>query len=141
MVDESKFDELCRLIGLAVLMGQKVQFALAHYHAYHKMVHSGLPKAEAKAAIVKSLSKTLGGVVTQIKSETPLPPEVGDQLDAFLKERNWLAHDFDNEATPVIAAGKDFTHFLEKMVKITQSAESLMVQLDQIGNALAAKGG
>ena len=100
-----------------------------------------MAKAEANAAIAKSLSKTLGVVVNQIICETPLPPEVCDQLNAFLKERNWLAHDFDNEATPVIAAGKDFTHFLERMVKITQSAESLMVQLDQIGNALAAQGG
>jgi hypothetical protein len=30
MVNESEFDELCRVIGLAILMSQKLQFALAH---------------------------------------------------------------------------------------------------------------
>ena len=140
MIDEPKFNELCRLIGLATLMSQKIQFALAHYHAFHKMVYIGMTKERAQQAIADSLKKTLGCVIFEVKKETPLDEMLAKKLDAFLKERNWLAHSFDHEATPIIAAGKDFGHFSSRMAGITQAAHDLMVELDKVGNTLREDG-
>jgi hypothetical protein len=141
MIDEPKFDELCRLIGLAILMSQKIQFSLAHYLVYHKMRHAGLSRIESQQLITKLLSKTLGAVISQVRSEAPLEAALTEKLDALLQERNWLAHNFDQEATPIIAAGKDFNNFNERMAGITIAAHDLMVELDQVGKCLASKEG
>ena len=137
MVNESEFDELCRVIGLAILMSQKLQFALAHYHAFCKMTNMSMSKVDAEKLIEKLLSKTLGGVVSAVKSETPLGQSLTEKLDALLKERNWLAHDFDIEATPVIAAGGEFGHFTERMKEISRNTHAVMVELDEIGITMA----
>ncbi|MBU0769346.1 MAG: hypothetical protein KJ687_09675 [Proteobacteria bacterium] len=137
MVNESEFDELCRVIGLAILMSQKLQYALAHYHALHKMTNMGMSKVDAEKLIAKLLSKTLGGVVAAVKSETPLGQNLTEKLDALLKERNWLAHDFDIEATSVIAAGGEFGHFTERMNGISRNAHAAIVELDEAGKTMA----
>jgi len=139
VVNESEFNELCRVIGLAILMSQKVQFALAYYLAFHKMTNMGMSKADAKKLIEKSLSKTLGGLVTAVKSEAPLGQSLTGKLEALLKERNWLAHEFDIEATPIIAAGGEFGHFTERMKAITRDAHAVMVKLNEVGSTMEQK--
>lgn len=93
----------------------------------------GMSKADAKKLIEKLLSKTLGGVVLAVKSETQLGQSLTEKLEALLKERNWLAHDFDIEATPIIAAGGEFRHFTERMKEISRNTHALMVELDEVG--------
>lgn len=133
MVNESEFDELCRVIGLAILMSQKLQFALAHYHAFHKMTNMSMSKADAKKLIEKLLSKPLGSVVSAVKKETPLNQSLTEKIEALLKERNWLAHDFDIEATPIIAAGVEFGNLTERMKAISRNTHVVMLELDEVG--------
>jgi len=139
-VSESEFDELCRVIGLAILMSQKLQFALAHYHAFHKMTNMSMSKVDAKKLIEELLSKTLGSVVSTVKRETPLNQSLTEKLEALLKERNWLAHDFDIEAMPIIAAGGEFGHFTERMKAISRNTYSVMVELDEVGITMFPSG-
>ena len=46
--EPEKFKELCEKVGLALMLGQKVQFALAHYYSVFHMVNKRWDKEKAK---------------------------------------------------------------------------------------------
>jgi hypothetical protein len=127
------FDELCRRVGLAMMLGQKVQFALAGYFATYSRVHHRASVEDAKALMERHLSKTMGVVVGAIEQSAPLPAEVWKKVKAFQNERNWLVHDFDEEATPFLSRGERIAQYSEKMEAIVFSAAELMQLLDEQG--------
>jgi hypothetical protein len=131
-----KFKELCEKVGLALMMGQKLQFALAHYYSVFHMVHSKWNNEKAKEKISLHLSKPMGFIINSIKKDASLKPELFNQIIEFKKQRNWLAHDFDEESTPFLTQGKRFDYYIQKMGKITIHANEIMLKLDQVGEAL-----
>ncbi len=75
------FKELCEKVGLALMMGQKVQFALAYYYSVYHIVNSGWNKEKAKDKIRYHLSKSMGIVVIAIENDAPL----GDDAAPFIR--------------------------------------------------------
>lgn len=134
------FSELCEKIGLALLMGQKVQFSLAHFYATYQLVNSSWTEDRAKQKIQYHLSKPMGVVVADIEKDINLKPEFFDQIVKFKKERNWLAHDFDEESTPYISEGKRIDHYTNKMDEIVKHAMNVMLLLHVIGEDLIPVG-
>ncbi|MDA3916476.1 MAG: hypothetical protein PF690_05855 [Deltaproteobacteria bacterium] len=134
--EPEKFKELCEKVGLALMMGQKLQFALAHYYSVFHMVHSKWSKEKAKEKISFHLSKPMGVIVSSIEKDSPSKPELFEEIIEFKKQRNWLAHDFDEESTPFLTQGERFDYYIQKMEKITIHANEIMLKLDQIGEAL-----
>ncbi len=135
-LEPDRFRELCEKIGLALLMGQKVQFALAHYYATYQIVKNGMSKEDARKSIETHLSKQMGIVVGSIEKDVPLEHDIFEKVKAFKCRRNWLAHDFDEEATPFLAKGERIPEYIATMEGICSEAYELMQQLDTVSNSL-----
>jgi hypothetical protein len=132
-----RFSELCEKIGVALMVGQKVQFALAHYFALYQIVNSQWSTTKAKESIEYHLSRPMGVVVSDIEKSAPLEESISLKVKSFKAMRNWLAHDFDQEATPHLSQGNLLPEYIEKMEAIINSSEELMFELDAVGEALA----
>ena len=136
-----RFEILCHDVGLALLLGQKVQFALAYYFGVHQFVRAGWDKSRVDEKVRLFLSKPMGVVVSQIKKQAQLPDGLTTRTDKFKAERNWLVHDFDEESTPYISRGEKIDNYIYRMEQIAQDAQSIMIELDKIGDALLIEKG
>ena len=134
--EPEKFKELCEKVGLALMMGQKVQFALAHYYSIYQIVNNGWDKGKAKEKIMFHLSKPMGVVVSSIEKNAPLNDELFRKVIDFKNLRNWLVHDFDEESTPFLSQDQKFDYYIEKMENIAHQANQVMVVLHEIGQNL-----
>lgn len=134
--EPEQFKELCEKVCLALMMGQKLQFALAHYYSVYHRVNSQWSKEKAKNKINYHLSKAMGIVVNSIEKDAPLDSGLFEEIINFKEQRNWLAHDFDEESTPFLTQGERYEHYIEKMESITVQAHNLMLKLDEVGEKL-----
>ena len=134
--EPEQFQELCRSIGIAVLMAQKVQFALAHFYATHHIVHTKWSKTDVQESISRHLSGPMGYVVAAIEKEALLTDSLRGKIGSFKDQRNWLVHTFDQEATPFLAQGQRFPEYVQQMEDIYHSAVDVMNELDAIGENL-----
>jgi hypothetical protein len=131
-----RFEILCHDIGLALLLGQKVQFALSYYFGVHQAVCAGWSKTQVEEKVKFLLSKPMGVVVGEIKQAAPLPAILSSQVDTFKANRNWLVHDFDEESTPHISRGQKIDHYISRLEGICADAQEIMIELDKIGDDL-----
>lgn len=136
-----RFEILCHDIGLALLLGQKVQFSLAYYFGVNHAVRAGWNKRQLDEKVRYFLSKPMGVVVSEIKQKAPLPSELSTKVDEFKAARNWLVHDFDEEATPYIWRGLKINDYIKRMEQIASLAMEVMKELDKIGDELMKEKG
>jgi len=136
-----RFEILCHDIGLALLLGQKVQFALACYFGVNHAVRAGWKRNQLDEKVRYFLSKPMGVIVSEIKQKAPLSAELSMKVDEFKASRNWLVHDFDEEATPYISRGQKIDLYIERMENIAGSAIEIMTELDKIGDELMQEKG
>ncbi|NYZ63434.1 hypothetical protein [Luteimonas deserti] len=134
--EPKEFQTLCGRIGLAVMFGQKVQYALAGYFALHMRLHGGASVEDAKAQFGRHLQVAMGNVIGDIERRAPLPDDLWQKVKAFQAERNWLIHDFDQEATPALMRGEQFTRYIERMQSIATLGHEIMQALNDEGEAL-----
>ena len=78
-----KFEILCHDVGLALLLGQKVQFALTYYFGVHQAVRFGWKKSQMDEKVRLFLSKPMGVVISEIKKQAPLPDDLSKKVDKF----------------------------------------------------------
>ena len=131
-----EFKKLCELIGMAVMFGQKVQFALAYHYATYHAVNSGWDKSKVNSEIKKYLSKPLGSVISAIEKDGALEQDLFEDVDSFRISRNWLAHDFDEEARVYLVNGEKFEHYIEKVNAIAWHGHDLMQKLHRVGEEM-----
>jgi hypothetical protein len=136
-----RFEILCHDVGLALLLGQKVQFALTHYFGVHQAIRSGWSKSQVEVKVKLFLSKPMGVIVSEIKKQAPLSNELSIKVDKFKADRNWLVHDFDEESTPYISRGEKIDEYINRMEQIVRDAQIIMLELDKIGDALMIEKG
>jgi hypothetical protein len=132
----ARFDELCFKIGLAVIQGQKVQFSLAYYFGVYQFKNANWTKEEAKASIDFHLSKPMGVVLDEIKKKTTIDPLILKRAESFRNERNWLAHDFDQESSSSIRVGQRIPEYIDRMDFIIEESIAVMQSFDQLGEQL-----
>lgn len=137
--EPDQFRELCEKVGLALLMGQKVQFALAQYYGTYQAVRNGWSRERVTESVKKHLSQAMGNVVAAIQLDAPLDAELFGKVCAFKGRRNWLAHDFDEEATPFLTQGQRIPEYIGQMEGISIEACALMQELDTVGSDLPRK--
>lgn len=137
----ARWEELCHDIGLAVLLAQKVQFALAHYFACHQCVRAGWNKVQAQEKIDFFLSKPMGVVWRETKELTPLPDDLTSEIERFKSDRDWLVHKFDEESTRFISRGERIDEYIGRMEAISAQAQDIMLKLDSVGNELMQEKG
>lgn len=130
------FAGLCYEIGYAVLMAQKVQFALSHYYALTMAKSNDWNDSDVEASIASHLGKPMGNVVKSISKNAPLEPQLAEKIQTFLASRNWLVHKFDEEAMPDLFHGRKFPEYTERMCAISVCALDIMQELDVIGKRL-----
>jgi hypothetical protein len=136
-----RFEILCHDIGLALLLGQKVQFSLAYYFCVYHAVYAGWNKGQLDEKVRYFLSKPMGVVVSEIKQKAPLPNGLSNKVDEFKVARNWLVHNFDEEATPYISRGQKIDDYIARMGQISSLAMEIMGELDVIGDGLIKEKG
>jgi len=136
-----RFEILCHDVGLALLLGQKVQFALTYYFGVHQAVRVGWGKSQVDEKIKRFLSKPMGVIISEIKKQAPLPEELSNKVDKFKEDRNWLVHDFDEESTPYISRGEKIDDYISRMEQIVQDAQEIMFELDKVGDTLMIEKG
>ena len=122
------------------MLGQKVHIALSHYYCVFHVAHGSLSKEQAKQKLDKHLSKPMGNVINSINKEAPLCPGISERISKFRNSRNWLAHDFDQEATPFLARGERYDHYICVMDGIATQAYKIMQDLHVIGEKLVNVG-
>ncbi len=127
------FSDLCRSIGLAVLMGQKVQYALASYYVVFMSVRKQIAMQETDVMLDMFLSNPMGKVIGEIRKNAPLSQSLDAQVNEFQKKRNWLVHDFDEESTPHIVRGQGIHEYIHNIQEIVAAAEALLHALDKVG--------
>lgn len=138
--EPKRFRELCEKVGLALMLGQKVHFALSHYYSVFHMSRGTMSRDQAKQKLDKHLSLSMGIVVNSINTNAPLRPDVSERISEFRKSRNWLAHDFDQEATPFLARGERYDDYICKMERIATQAYEIMQDLHLVGEELIEVG-
>lgn len=138
--EPKRFRELCEKVGLALMLGQKVHIALSHYYSVFHVAHGTLSNEQAKQKLDEHLSKPMGFVIASIKKTAPLCPGISERISKFKDSRNWLAHDFDQEATPFLARGERHDHYICKMEGIATQAYKFMQDLHLIGEELVEVG-
>jgi len=136
-----RFEILCHDVGLALLLGQKVQCALTYYFGVHQAVRVGWKKNQVAEKVRLFLSKPMGVIVSEIKKQAPLPDDLATKVDKFKADRNWLVHDFDEESTPYISRGEKIDDYISRMEQIVIDAQAIMLELDKIGDALMIEKG
>ncbi len=136
-----RFEILCHDVGLALLLGQKVQFALTYYFCVHQAVRFGWKKSQMDEKVRLFLSKPMGVVISEIKKQAPLPDDLSNKVDKFKADRNWLVHYFDEESTPYISRGEKIDDYICRLEQIVQDAQTIMFELDEIGDALMVEKG
>jgi hypothetical protein len=136
-----RFEILCHDVGLALLLGQKVQFALTYYFGVYQAVRVGWEKSQVDEKIRLFLSKPMGVIISEIKKQAPLPEELSNKVDKFKKDRDWLVHDFDEESTPYISRGEKIDDYISRMEQIVQDAQAIMFELDEVGDTLMIEKG
>lgn len=124
--------ELCEKIGRAILMGQKVQFALAYYYVVFHIVNSQWSKDRAKKRIEYYLSSPMDVIMTSIEDDAPLEKELFQEIIRFKEKRNWLTHEFDEESTFSLIQGKGFELYLKIMDEIIGHANKIMKKLNEV---------
>ncbi len=139
-LEPEKFRELCERVGLALMMGQKVQYALAYYFSVYHMVNSGWSKEEAMRKVDFHLSKPMGVIVNSIEKSAPLDGALFKKVLRFKERRNWVAHDFDDESTQYIAKGERIDHYISEMSGIVSLALELVKALNNVGEELVPTG-
>jgi hypothetical protein len=127
------FRDLCERVGLALMLGQKVQYALAGYYATFMSKKNHWTIDQAKKQLEYHLSKPMGIVVADIEKHVPLPEGLWLQVKEFKECRNWLVHEFDEEATPYLARGEHILEYKARMEGMILFATSLMSALDGFG--------
>ena len=131
-----QFQELCFKIGLAVIQGQKVQFALAYFYSVSKITQHGWTKEQGQQSIDFHLSKPMGVVVTDIEKQISVDSKILQRIKDFKDLRNWLAHDFDQESTSFLRKGERLADFTLKMDHIINESVGLMQDLDILGEMM-----
>ena len=131
-----QFKELSEKIGLAILMGQKLQFALAYYYAVFHIINSKWSKEKAKKRIEYYLSSPMEVIVNSIEEDAPLDAELFQEIVRFKEKRNWLTQEFDEESTLSLIQGKGFEIYLPIMEEITNNAKSIMEKLNEVDEKL-----
>ena len=134
------FKKLCEETGLALMLGQKVHISLSCYYSVFHKTHGKLTKEQAKEKLDFHLSKVMGVIIKAIKKDAPLDDELFNKILEFKDNRNWLAHDFDQEAVPFLARGEDLGPFIRKMQRISKQACEIMDELHHVGEKLAPVG-
>ncbi len=119
-----------------MMLGQKVQFALAGYYATYSRVHLNASFEDAEAMLEKHLSQAMGHLVNAIEKTAPLPNDLMEKVKAFKDKRNWLVHDFDQEATRYLSRGERIPEYIAAMDSVSADALELIQRLDGVGNEL-----
>ena len=130
------YKELCEKIGLATMMGQKVQFSLAYYYSVFHIVHSKWSKEKAKKRIEYYLSSPMEVVIQSIENDAALDSEVFQEIVRFKEKRNWLTHEFTEESTLSLIQGKGFDMYIQIMEEIINHANRIMEKLNEIDRKL-----
>ncbi|MBN1005107.1 hypothetical protein [Amphritea pacifica] len=136
MDEPEKFRTLCERVGLALMMGQKVQYGLSFYYSVFHIKRSGWSEEKARDSIDSYLSKPMGHIVNAIEKDAPLDSKIFDGIVLLKKNRNWLVHDFDEESTPFISKGQKIDEYIELMDNIIKHSEIIVAALDEIGEEL-----
>jgi hypothetical protein len=135
------FNELCRTIGLTLLLGQKLQNAYAQYYAIHSKFERTLDEVTINTKLEYHLNKPMGVVVSDIKNHAPFPNELSKKVDAFKVERNWLAHDFDQETRDDIIQNRNLNLVIDRLKYTMQLALSIMDDVNRQGDIIMEKVG
>ena len=134
--EPEQFKELCEKTGLALMLGQKVHVSLCYYYSVFHVQHGKLTKEEAKEKLDFHLSKVMGVIIKAIKKDAPLDDELFNKILEFKDNRNWLAHDFDQEAVPALFRRENLAPFISKIDRIAEQAYEIMRKMDHIGEEL-----
>ena len=130
------FKELCEKIGLAMMMGQKLQFALAYYYAVFHIVNSRWSKEKAKKRIEYYLSSPMDVIVNSIEKDAPLDNELFQEIVRFKEKMDWLTHEFNQESTLPLIQGKGFEIYIKIMEKIIKHATRIIEKLNEVDKKL-----
>lgn len=146
--EPERFRELCEKTGLALMLGQKVQFALSYYYSVFHKTHGNFTEEKVKEKLEFHLSKPLGVVVDSIEKAAPLGDELFSKVRSFQAERNWLAHDFDQEMNMFRLVNEaddeggtpDLSPWISRLEKISEQACEIIAELVHVGEKLAPIG-
>ena len=146
--EPERFKELCETTGLVLMLGQKVQFALSCYYSVFHKIHGNFTEEKAKEKLEFHLSKPLGVVVDSIEKAAPLGDELFSKVRSFKEERNWLAHDFDQEMNMLRLVNEaddeggtpDLSPWISRIEKIAEQAWDIMTELHHVGEKLVPVG-
>ena len=135
------FDELCRMIGLSLMVGQKLQFAYAHYYAIHSKIERGLDDAAINSTLKRHLKKPMGVVVSDIRDNASFPKDLSVKISEFKEDRNWLAHDLDQEIWKDIIQNKNLDLIIDRLRDTMGKAVEIMDEVNHEGDLLMARKG
>jgi len=149
-MNQEETDLLYGRVGMIVALSQMIEYNLAEVQAYQKVLSlfdkDGQVKREifekvSKEAEVlweKSLNETLGQNIAQIKGAGIFKnnPKQIDELEAVLKERNYLVHQFFKEDVAKRSIEKNITSVLKRLLddveRMNRLNEALIGQIKDL---------
>lgn len=143
-VEPERFKEICWKVGIALLMTQQAHVALCLYDVSYRVHNGKLKKEQAGEKLYSKLNNknlTMGVIKNNIKKDAPLSDELSERVDLLVDARNWLAHRFEQELSPLFhppLEGKEFdvSTLICKLENIAQQASEVVSELYVLGNEL-----
>ncbi|QEM69523.1 hypothetical protein FO488_16070 [Geobacter sp. FeAm09] len=95
---------------------------MSHYLVIVHKIEPGVAKDVAEGILEKTRKKTLGQLVTDLKSKEKVPAELLERLERFVEHRNWLAHRSRGESRKHLYQEKLHHVFFERVEWVADEA-------------------
>jgi uncharacterized protein YutE (UPF0331/DUF86 family) len=124
-------------VGFTLWQLQELEGVAATAFVLLAQATRGIGTQAGDALVEKALSKTFGGTVSKLRKAGVLPESLEIQLQAILKERNWLVH--QSRATSRLAIHSDVA-LRELLLRLDRLADSALEALRSLGEFVEVHG-
>lgn len=138
-IDEKEFMELPRpqidplelqrtwqKVGYVLWQVQELEATVGMYLVLVHKLEPGAAREEAEAVLEKSRRRTLGQLLSELKTKSTAPPGLVERLDRFVPRRNWLAHHSRHDSHLLFYPGRSAKTVHDRLDRIDDEALALM---------------
>ena len=122
---DDELSQLMTALGAATFQAQSLEYQVVTLFATCKLMDD---KVERGSDTIRKLmdtryKQTLGRLIRDAASELRLNPQLADQLEVALQDRNWLIHNFYRDFGPVAVSRPLYRAAMERLLSVRSILE------------------
>ena len=129
---DNRLATLCQAMGYALWECQGLEQILAKYYSVAFTLPERPSAEQIDSEFENNFSHTAGRLVSLLKKSAGEKEIYAARLEAFLKERNWLAHKLRRTDLLSIFSEETFNQLTSRVSAITNEATQLTIAFNQL---------